>query len=85
MHFHIIPRPPLDSSNNKRSTGGWLLFGRGQREELDDDDAEELIRQLRADLAKEVARIKEEEGIDLDVDEDFDEGDVYRPRRLERL
>lgn len=61
------------------------MFGRGQRDELDDDEAEELVRQLRAELAKEVARVKEEEGVDLDVDEPGDGGDDYRSRRLERL
>ncbi|KAL1958612.1 hypothetical protein VTO42DRAFT_4209 [Malbranchea cinnamomea] len=82
-HFHIIPRPPLDSGDNP-AKGGWIMFGRGQRDELDDDEAVELVRKLRLELAKEVARIKEEEGIDLDADAE-EYPDNPQSRRLERL
>jgi phosphoribosylformylglycinamidine (FGAM) synthase PurS component len=58
------------------------MFGRGQREELDDDEGRELARQLRSELAKEVRRVKVEEGIDLDIDREANEADM---RRMERL
>jgi hypothetical protein len=58
------------------------MFGRGQRDELDDDEAEELVRQLRTELAKEVVKVRKEEGIDLDVDGDFDEPGRGRRERL---
>jgi hypothetical protein len=41
------------------------MFGRGQREELDDDEAEILARELRLELVEEVKRIQREEGVDL--------------------
>jgi hypothetical protein len=47
------------------------MFGRGQREDLDDEEAEELARLLREELAREVARVKDQEGVDLDVDTDY--------------
>ncbi|KAM5453862.1 hypothetical protein MaudCBS49596_002486 [Microsporum audouinii] len=64
VHFHIIPRPALDTS--APAGGGWIMFGRGQRDELMDDEAEELATLLRNELAKEVKRVKEEEGVDLE-------------------
>ncbi|OAX78482.1 hypothetical protein ACJ72_07211 [Emergomyces africanus] len=82
VHFHIIPRPPLDTSTPAK--GGWLMFGRGQREELDDDEAHDTVIQLRAELAKEVIRVKEEEGVDLDFDGDFEQAN-QQGRGLEKL
>jgi hypothetical protein len=35
------------------------MFGRGQREELDDDEAEELAAELRAQIRKELAAVDE--------------------------
>jgi hypothetical protein len=46
------------------------MFGRGQRDDLDDDEGEELARLLREELAREVKRVKRDEGVDLDVDID---------------
>lgn len=44
------------------------MFGRGQREELDDDEAEGLAREMRLELVNEVKRIQKEEGVDLAAD-----------------
>jgi hypothetical protein len=41
------------------------MFGRGQREELDDDEAEVLAREMRLELVEEVKRIQRDEGVDL--------------------
>jgi len=41
------------------------MFGRGLREELDDEEGAELARAMRAELALEVKRIQENEGVDL--------------------
>lgn len=41
------------------------MFGKGQREELDDEEGAELAQAMRAELALEVQRIQENEGIDL--------------------
>jgi hypothetical protein len=38
------------------------MFGRGQREELDDDEAAILARKLRDELGREVARIEKTDG-----------------------
>lgn len=73
VHFHIIPRPPLDyrppkpmSSNTgvvgskyakaKIPTGlsaSYIQFGRGQRHELDDEDAVLLVRTIRENIKAE--------------------------------
>jgi len=50
VHFHIIPRPALTPELRNRS---FTMFGRGQRSELDDEDAAELAAKLREALAKE--------------------------------
>lgn len=67
VHFHIIPRPPLDykpavstvrASGNgyapsKIPTGlqaSYIQFGRGQRHELDEDDATILVKQMREQI-----------------------------------
>jgi diadenosine tetraphosphate (Ap4A) HIT family hydrolase len=50
VHFHIIPRPALTPELRNRS---FTMFGRGQRSELDDDEAAELAGKLREALAKE--------------------------------
>lgn len=71
VHFHIIPRPPLVSADAMAASPSWTMFGRGRREDLDDDEGEELARLLREELAREVKRVKQKEGIDLDVDRDY--------------
>lgn len=44
----------------------FVMFGRGQREDLDDEEAEDLVGLLRGEVAREVKRVKEVEGIDLE-------------------
>jgi diadenosine tetraphosphate (Ap4A) HIT family hydrolase len=51
VHFHIIPRPESVPQLKNKS---WTMFGRGQREELDDDEGESLATELRAQIWKEV-------------------------------
>lgn len=86
VHFHIIPRPSLASTSQYASnssaalmakSSSWAMFGRGTREELDDQEGEELARKMREELSREVKRVEETEGVDLDLDEY--EG---RPRKL---
>jgi len=58
------------------------MFGRGQREELDDSEGQELARQLRSELARDVGSVREEEGVDLDIDGDASEVDMRRMGKL---
>ncbi len=68
VHFHIIPRPgDVPQIENK----SWTIFGKGQREELDEDDALALVGRMREELGKEVQRIREAEGVDLGREFDF--------------
>lgn len=50
MHFHIIPRPEI------RAQGKWsekfTMFGRGQRADLDPEDAEKLAQSVRDEVAE---------------------------------
>lgn len=56
VHFHIIPRPAAVPQLKNKS---WTMFGRGQREELDDDEGEELAKELRDELRKELEKYAE--------------------------
>lgn len=56
VHFHIIPRPPHVPEIKNKS---WTMFGRGQRDDLDDDDAEKLASDLRNQLREELKRMQE--------------------------
>lgn len=42
------------------------MFGRGPRDDLEGDEAVRLTRLMRAELAEEVARVREQEGLELD-------------------
>ncbi|KAL0261251.1 hypothetical protein SLS55_004947 [Diplodia seriata] len=53
VHFHIIPRPPRMPELQNKS---WTMFGRGQREDLDDDEAARLAGELREVLREEVEK-----------------------------
>jgi len=55
VHFHIIPRPALTPELRNKS---FTMFGRGQRSELDDDEAVELTKKVREELAQETEAVK---------------------------
>lgn len=59
MHFHIIPRVGDVPEVKARS---WTVFGKGQREDLDEEDAVVLVKRMRERLGREVERIKWREG-----------------------
>lgn len=55
VHFHIIPRPALTPELRNKS---FTMFGRGQRSDLDEDEAAELVEKLKAELAKELSKAR---------------------------
>lgn len=68
IHFHLVPAPPLPgsgSSSNKSSkakkqnlkSNPMTLIGHG-REELDDDEAEELAGKIRRAIQEEADEVK---------------------------
>lgn len=57
VHFHIIPRPALTPELRNRS---FTMFGRGQRSELDEEEAAVLAAKLREELQAELQ--KDEDG-----------------------
>ena len=59
MHFHIIPRVGDVPEVKARS---WTVFGKGQREDLDEEDAVLLVKRMRERLGREVERIRSREG-----------------------
>ncbi|KAL4787257.1 HIT-like domain-containing protein [Aspergillus varians] len=71
VHFHIVPRPPLGQASTSAKMS-FVMFGRGQREDLDDEEAENLARVLRGEIARELVKVREVEGIDLE--EEFRDG-----------
>ncbi|UKZ80285.1 hypothetical protein TrVFT333_008042 [Trichoderma virens FT-333] len=58
MHYHLIPRPEIRASGRFRES--FTMFGRGQREELDEDEAEHLAEELRQQIA-DILREEQEE------------------------
>lgn len=40
----------------------WTVFGKGQREDLDDEDAAVLVGRMRKGLEREVERVRRREG-----------------------
>lgn len=65
VHFHIVPRPPLDQPPSANKTS-YVMFGRGQRDELDEEEGEKLASEIREELASEVQRVRDVEGVDLE-------------------
>jgi len=57
VHFHIIPRPALTPELRNRS---FTMFGRGQRSEIDDEEAAALAQGLREELAREMEKRNKE-------------------------
>jgi len=55
MHFHIIPRPDL-TGRRERFTS--TMFGRGQREDLDEEEGALLAERIR-DAVGEILREEE--------------------------
>ena len=51
VHYHLIPRPEIRAAGLGQSRRSFTMFGRGMREELDDDEAVELAAKLRECLA----------------------------------
>ncbi|KAI1504496.1 HIT domain-containing protein [Biscogniauxia marginata] len=49
VHYHLIPRPEIRASG--RFSESFTMFGRGQRHELDDDEAAHLAGELRRNIA----------------------------------
>lgn len=45
MHFHVIPRPELREKGRERFTS--TMFGRGMREDLDEEEAAPLAERIR--------------------------------------
>lgn len=60
MHYHLIPRPEIRASGRFRES--FTMFGRGQREELDDDEAEAFVAELRRHVADVLREEKDDEG-----------------------
>ncbi|KAH9990261.1 HIT-like domain-containing protein [Xylariaceae sp. FL0662B] len=65
VHYHLIPRPDIRASG--RLSQSFTMFGRGVREDLDDEEAAELAERLRRDVAAVVAEEKEQEEQDSKV------------------
>ncbi|KAF2743142.1 HIT-like protein [Sporormia fimetaria CBS 119925] len=55
VHFHIIPRPETMPQIKSKS---WTMFGRGQRDELDDDEGASLAAEMRAALREQLEKLK---------------------------
>ncbi|OAA35303.1 Histidine triad motif protein [Metarhizium rileyi] len=63
MHYHVIPRPEIRASG--KLSESFTMFGRGQREELDDDEAAALAANIRFEVARVLAQEREGEGREI--------------------
>jgi diadenosine tetraphosphate (Ap4A) HIT family hydrolase len=54
VHFHIIPRKEHLAKVESRS---WTMFGRGTRDDLDDDEGAQISEKIRAELRKEIEKV----------------------------
>ncbi|KAF2018835.1 HIT-like protein [Aaosphaeria arxii CBS 175.79] len=54
VHFHIIPRP---ASMPQIKSKSWTMFGRGNRDDLDDEEGAALAGEMRRILREEVERL----------------------------
>lgn len=54
VHFHIIPRPPTMPEIKNKS---WTMFGRGQRDDLDEEEGGRMAGEMRRVLREEVERV----------------------------
>ncbi|KAH4815846.1 hypothetical protein JI435_071080 [Parastagonospora nodorum SN15] len=54
VHFHIIPRPPTMPEIKNKS---WTMFGRGQRDDLDEEEGGKMAGEMRRVLRGEVERV----------------------------
>lgn len=55
VHFHIIPRPATKPEIKSRS---WTMFGRGQRDDLDDEEGARIAGEMRRVLRGEIERVE---------------------------
>ncbi|KAF1915231.1 HIT-like domain-containing protein [Ampelomyces quisqualis] len=53
VHFHIIPRPASMPEIKNKS---WAMFGRGQRDDLHDEDGKKMAGDMRRVLREEVEK-----------------------------
>ncbi|EUC42900.1 hypothetical protein COCMIDRAFT_39072 [Bipolaris oryzae ATCC 44560] len=54
VHFHIIPRPESMPEIKSKS---WTMFGRGQRDDLDDEEGSKLAGEMRKVLRAELEKM----------------------------
>ncbi|KAH7388714.1 HIT-like domain-containing protein [Pyrenochaeta sp. MPI-SDFR-AT-0127] len=54
VHFHIIPRPATMPEIKNKS---WTMFGRGQRDDLDDEEGAKIAGEMRKVLREEVEKM----------------------------
>ena len=69
IHFHLIPRYQEGRQETARKGNvdmgmlkSWRMFGRGAREDLDDEEGVEMARELREALRMELGEGVKEEG-----------------------
>lgn len=69
IHFHLIPRYQegrKETQRNGRTDYGmlksWRMFGRGSREDLDDEEGAKMAKELRDAIREEMDGGREEGG-----------------------
>ena len=60
VHYHIIPRNGQVPEIKARS---WTMFGRGQRDELDDEDGVKIAALIRKELVADVKALENSDSV----------------------
>lgn len=59
VHYHIIPRG--NGCVPELSAKSWVMFGKGQRDELDDEDGVKIATAIRKELEKDLEIMAEDD------------------------
>ncbi|KAG5980962.1 hypothetical protein E4U55_003443 [Claviceps digitariae] len=73
MHYHVIPRPEIRARGKMHES--FTMFGRGQREDLDEEEAARLAGRIRGEVAR-VMRDEAPEGNEVDGEDRIGETKV---------
>lgn len=68
VHFHIIPRPIGSDIPKTKAHANVVMSSRRLRDDLDDDETVATAQLIRIAIREEVARVKREEGVDLEAE-----------------
>ncbi|KAF8474742.1 HIT-like domain-containing protein [Kalaharituber pfeilii] len=84
LHYHLIPRPPLGPAPGYTSLQiSTVVFGRGQREDLEDKEGAEIAARIRKEIFAELEELRRNRGSGSNGTGPEGTGEGERSKRLE--